>query len=278
MADPLSVAASVVGVVVPALHGTRLLLDDLQKLQDAPKTVKRLVDDAHSVDAALKLLEGVEEREWESLGTAVAEQSKTTISSCTQACDLFRNDLQRWTRHSGDGKLAWQDRANEGFFKKDQIKAMADQLQNCKLTISTIISIATLYSSVRNSHVTEEVKKMIAAKQAEVKGAITTADKQLVVLDKKFEELNFSSDEEEAATPAEGRAEALQQLREGRKALDASRKLLDELLAKSQQETVAKAALGSQRASTTITMGNQNQGFAAAIINGAVSGISFGGK
>jgi hypothetical protein len=47
---------SVVDITVPALHGTRLLLDDLEKLKDAPKTVKRLADDVHSVDAALKLL------------------------------------------------------------------------------------------------------------------------------------------------------------------------------------------------------------------------------
>lgn len=144
MADPLSVAASVVGITVPALHGTRLLLDDLGKLKDAPKTIKRLADDVHSVDAALKLLQGIEDREWQSLGTTVAEQSKITISSCTQACDLFRTDLQRWTRHSEDGKLAWQDRANVGFLKQGQVKAMSEQLQNCKLTINSVVSIATL--------------------------------------------------------------------------------------------------------------------------------------
>lgn len=144
MADPLTVAASIVGVTVPALHGTRLLLDDLKKLKDAPKTVNRLADDVHSFDVALKLLEGVEEREWKSLGTTVAEQSKTTISSYTQACDIFRTDLQRWTRHSEDGRLAWLDRANVGFFKQGQIKAISEQLQNCKLTINSVVSIATL--------------------------------------------------------------------------------------------------------------------------------------
>lgn len=144
MADPLSIAASVVGVTVPALHGTRLLLDDLQGLKDVPKTVKRLVEDVSSVDAALKLLQTMEQREWESLGTNVAEQTKTTINGCTQACDLFRTYLQRWTRHSDDGKLAWQDRANVGFFKQGQIKAMSEQLQNCKLTINSVVSIATL--------------------------------------------------------------------------------------------------------------------------------------
>jgi Fungal N-terminal domain of STAND proteins len=144
MADPLSIAASVVGIIVPALHGTRLLLDDLERLKDAPKTVKRLIDDVRSVEGILRLLQGVEEREWMSLGTTVVEESKTTVDSCKQACYLFKENLQQWTKHSQDGKLAWQDRANVGFFKKDQVKAMSEQLQNCRLSINSVVSIATL--------------------------------------------------------------------------------------------------------------------------------------
>lgn len=144
MAEPLSAAASVVGITVPALHGVRLLLDDLQQLKDAPKTVRRLAEDVQSVDTALKLLQEVEDREWDLLGTGVAEESKTTISSCTQACELFRPELQRWTRHSEDGKLAWRDRTGVGFFRQGQIKAMSEQLQNCRLAVTTIVSIATL--------------------------------------------------------------------------------------------------------------------------------------
>jgi hypothetical protein len=144
MSEPLSIAAGVVGIVVPALHGTRLLLEDLQQLKDAPKTVKRLTDDVHTVHAALELLEGVRDGDWNSLGKSVAEQSEVTISSCTEACNLFRADLLKWTRHSEDGKLAWVDRANVGFFKKDQVKAMSEQLQSCKLAINLIVGVATL--------------------------------------------------------------------------------------------------------------------------------------
>lgn len=129
---------------MPALHATQLLLQDLQQLKDAPKTVKRLVEDVHSIDTSLKLLQSVEDREWESLGVAIAEHSKTTVSSCTQACDVFRIDLQRWTKHSEDGKFAWQDRAKVGFFKQGQIKAISEQLQNCKLTMNSLVSIANL--------------------------------------------------------------------------------------------------------------------------------------
>jgi hypothetical protein len=145
MADPLSITASAVGIIVPALHGIRLLLEDLQQLKDTPKTVKRLVKDVHSVDTALKLLQSIEAREWDLLGAGIAEQLETTISSCTKACGLFRADLQRWTRHSEDGKLAWLDQANVRFFKKDQVTAMSEQLQSCKLAINLIVGVITLW-------------------------------------------------------------------------------------------------------------------------------------
>ena len=70
----------------------------------------------------------------------------------------------------------------------------------------------------------------ISTKQDEVKGAITTADKQLIVLENKVKEMNLSDDEEEVATPAEGKTEALRQLEEEFKGVKASQKLLHELL------------------------------------------------
>lgn len=63
MTDPLSITASVVSITVPALHGVRLLIEDLQQLKEATKTVKRLLEDVQSVEASLKLLQSVEERE-----------------------------------------------------------------------------------------------------------------------------------------------------------------------------------------------------------------------
>jgi hypothetical protein len=56
IADPLSIITSAVGIIIPALHSTQLLLKDLQQLKNTPKTVKRLVKNVHSVNTALKLL------------------------------------------------------------------------------------------------------------------------------------------------------------------------------------------------------------------------------
>ena len=79
------------------------------------------------------------------------------------------------------------------------------------------------------------------------------------------------------AGSSEGKTEALQQLEEELKGVKESQKLLNELLSKSQEEAVAKAA-GNQSVSTPVTFGAQNSGFQAGNISGGVSGINFGGK
>jgi hypothetical protein len=108
---------------------------------------------------------------------------------------------------------------------------------------------------------------------------MTAADKQLILLENRVEEMNLSDDDEEMATPAEGKTEALRQLEEEIKGVKASQKLLNELLSKSQEEAVVKAAGSqSQSGSITVTFGDNSSGFNAGIINGGVSGISFGGK
>lgn len=67
-----------------------------------------------------------------------------------------------------------------------------------------------------------------------------------------MEEMNLSDDDEEEAAPAKGKTEALRQFEEELTGLKASQKLLNELLSKSQEDTVAKAA-GNQRGSTTVS-------------------------
>lgn len=145
MADPFSIAVGVVGIVVPALHGTRVLINDVKRIANAPETIQALRVDLDSTVLALESLKAIPEPEWQSLGLALAEQSKNAVKTCGSACDIFRNDLQRWTRRSRDGELSWRDRANVGFFKERQIQAMSEHLQSCKLACSSVAGMGTLY-------------------------------------------------------------------------------------------------------------------------------------
>jgi hypothetical protein len=93
---------------------------------------------------------------------------------------------------------------------------------------------------------------------------------------KRLEELNTASDDQVKAESTENRSDILKQMEEERTALNASRKLLGELLSKVQEDAVAKAAMDSQTRSTTVTFGTQNSGFQIGVSNGPISGISFG--
>lgn len=145
MGEPLSAAAGFVGVIVPALHGARLLRKDIENFVDAPKAIASLKDDLVSVDLAIEGLKAVKPTEWESLGQPVVKQSEFAVRTCKTACEAFRHDLLRWTKHSADGKLSFRDRVNVGFFQEQKIKTLSAQLQNCKITVNGAASTATLY-------------------------------------------------------------------------------------------------------------------------------------
>jgi hypothetical protein len=115
-------------------------------------------------------------------------------------------------------------------------------------------------------------------KQTEITSAIGMTDTQLVEAGKRLEELNATGDNQVKVDSTENRADVLKQIEEEHKALSASRKLLGELLLKAQEDAVVKAAKESQTRSITVTFGTQNSGFQIGVSNGAISGISFGGK
>ena len=144
MADPLSSAASIVGIAFPALQVIRLLSDDLHNIMEAPQTIQNLKADVSSARVAIQAIQAIEDLELEALGKPVVELVKVAIEHCAGACDSFRNDLQRWTKHSQSGKLSWQDRAKIGIFKEHQLRAMSEHLQSCKITCNTAVGVATL--------------------------------------------------------------------------------------------------------------------------------------
>jgi len=73
MPDPLNVAASIIGVTIPALHGTQLLLDNLNKIIDTPQVVQSLKDDVIWAEMALQSLQAIKDPKWEVLGEMISD-------------------------------------------------------------------------------------------------------------------------------------------------------------------------------------------------------------
>lgn len=143
MDNPLATDAGFRDIIVVALHGIRSLLDDLQRITDAPEAIRTLKINLSSVEIALTTLQAVKNVYWELLGDAVVKQLKATIYTCTRACDLFHTDLQQWTKHSGKSSLFWWDRASVAFVKQHRIEAISGQLQTLHTCIRLVVNITT---------------------------------------------------------------------------------------------------------------------------------------
>lgn len=145
MADPVTLGLGIAGVVGPALHVSRLLLNDLRDIKDAPKNIQALTGGIDSLTRALTSVESIPDGEWASLGPSVIEDAKSTISQSTATCQRFNEDVQGWTHRSQDGSLSWLNRSKIGFFKKAQMKSMSGEIQTCYTKITSVVSTATLY-------------------------------------------------------------------------------------------------------------------------------------
>lgn len=119
---------------------------------------------------------------------------------------------------------------------------------------------------------------MITTRQTDIQGAISTTDNRVAALESRLGEVALDVDRQKQAEGTADEQDVARQLEDDRKELDAMRKLLGELMSKSQEDAVTQAAVANQDQSTTITFGNQNSGFQTSVINGSVSRISFGGR
>lgn len=132
--------------MVPALHITRVLRDDVKRIKDAPQEISDLGIDVDSLADCLELLQSVQQPEWDKLGADAANKTQKAVRSCEDACAGFHTQLKEWTKHSGnDGKLSRRDRFQIEFFEKEQIKAVQRQLQSGKVSLNNVITVAGLY-------------------------------------------------------------------------------------------------------------------------------------
>jgi uncharacterized protein YjaZ len=83
-----------------------------------------------------------------------------------------------------------------------------------------VLIILYRYSSIRHTHVTEEIKKTILAKEAEVTKAITATDKQLTEVESTLGELRLVDAGQEEVQNVEDKDKALEQIKEEQITLD----------------------------------------------------------
>lgn len=143
MADPLSVAASVVSLAMAALQSVQFLVQTIDGVKGAPDVVKNVSADLRVIQSTLQsLLRAVQD---DSSQVVLSEQIKDAIENCERACGTFRVQVEHWMKRTTQDKMFWVDRWKVGLFGLERVKAFRGQLSDCKGTLSVALSTATVY-------------------------------------------------------------------------------------------------------------------------------------
>lgn len=281
MVEPLSITAGIVGISVAAIAGTRKLYKTLEKITNAPVTIQKLRQDVKQTLDALESIKIIENPDWDRLGPAVTRPFKDTIQKCAASCELFEEEIIRWTRKSPDGMLAMKTKTkiNIGGFKHHQIEAMTKELQSCKLSSIHAISVMNLYLGLhqyRSNEVQQGPASIDAASRdvsVPISSAISLTDDDLAETDRALtyiRERNIGEQEEEEFDDWQN---AIGQIERERDVLACSRRLLEELLSSAKAENIPAP---TQSSSGDVHVGSASYSNVAHTIHGGT--FHFGGQ
>ncbi|VTT73305.1 unnamed protein product [Fusarium fujikuroi] len=141
--DPLSLTASVVGIVGALIHGSKRLYEFINSLQDAPKDIAAISTDLRALYEILAHITNVQDRLSSHL--ALCASLKAPLENCLNLFDEFTALLQGFTQTSRDGTIQvriWKQMA--WALKDKEIHLFRDTITTYKVSLDMALSAMTL--------------------------------------------------------------------------------------------------------------------------------------
>jgi hypothetical protein len=66
------------------------------------------------------------------------------VNDCGKACAAFDKKLQKWTRHSPEGKLSFRDKVAVGVWNKEKVLTFKTRVETCQLNVQFAVSSVQL--------------------------------------------------------------------------------------------------------------------------------------
>lgn len=143
MADPLSITASIVGIIAATSQGIELLSNTIQNIRNVPESIRSIQTGIQQLKPLLTKLEFVIKEEPTEL--ILSTEIRDALGTCNRACTEFNVSLTHWTRHSSSEKTSVLDNAKIGIFRQGRIRVLNDQLNQSIKILNVTLDTATLY-------------------------------------------------------------------------------------------------------------------------------------
>lgn len=147
MADPLSVAASLIAVVGLAWTSTQALHDAIDSWVGAPQTISNIKNELETLKAVLQALQRLfKDVQTPAVDSVLVDMKvRSVLQSCQDVCDDFKALVTKWTRHSTEGKFSKRDKLAVTFGGQ-MMAAFTQKLGLYKQTLGLVLQAATLYA------------------------------------------------------------------------------------------------------------------------------------
>ncbi|RSL94796.1 hypothetical protein CDV31_014160 [Fusarium ambrosium] len=155
MGDPLSVTASVVGIIAAAVQGVQLLSNTIERIRNAPEAVRSIQDEIQQLKPVLIQLESAinEGRS----GLILGSELNHALENCHRVSVKFNESLNHWMRHSTDNEMSMIDSAKIGILRQDQIRTLKEQLNGCTKILSVTLDTANYLKMTRQEGMIKEL-------------------------------------------------------------------------------------------------------------------------
>ncbi|KAM0271971.1 hypothetical protein ACHAQH_008857 [Verticillium albo-atrum] len=170
MADPLSISASILGVVTAAIVTTRSLKETVQRFKDRDRSLRRLVEQLTDLITVLDALHEVAHVEASMLALL-----EGPVDRCRQLCHELQAAMEDF---KGKSSMGFRDWTKMEFMKGD-INEFMDTLSGYKSTISVGLGTITLQMSKATQDVLERYSEMVQDTSYDLKIHLQRIDEKM---------------------------------------------------------------------------------------------------
>ncbi|KAI1051112.1 hypothetical protein LB506_010822 [Fusarium annulatum] len=181
MSDPLSVTASVVGIVGALLHGSKRLYEFIDSLQNAPKDITAISTDLRALYEILAHITNVQNRLSSHL--ALCFSLKAPLENCLNIFDEFTALLQGFTQTSRDGTIqvrVWKQIT--WAFKDKEIQLFRDTIMTYKVSLDMALSAMTFSTIVSVDERTKRFETEFKENFKDIKSRLQALDNDRIEL------------------------------------------------------------------------------------------------
>jgi hypothetical protein len=142
--DPLSITAATIGISGAAITSIVSVRNTIDNIRDAEEVVGDIRTQLESIQ---RPLDSLKELRISDNGTLTASKEALAksgvaeaVNDCGKACAAFEKKLQKWTKHSPEGKLSLRDKITVNLWNKEKVLTFKTRVETCQLSVQFAVS------------------------------------------------------------------------------------------------------------------------------------------